>query len=71
MQKTSVWSYGLKAFIRNHSLFANYHALQKQSTLAYVIPIKRGTEFVSQYKYDGHEGSSTTTFGLKQTYEQS
>lgn len=50
----SFWGYGLKAFIRNHSLFANYVGIQQQFNLGYIIPIKKGTQFVAHYKYDAH-----------------
>jgi hypothetical protein len=28
LQKMSGWSFGMKAFIKNHTLFSNYLALQ-------------------------------------------
>lgn len=65
------WSYGLKYYLRNHSLFANYVGIQQQYNLGYIIPIKKGTQFVAQYKYDNHEKSSTTILGFKQRYAES
>jgi len=49
-----MWGYGLKAFIKNHSLFANYSPAQRCYNLGYVIPVKKGTQFVAHYKYDAH-----------------
>lgn len=68
-QKISLMSYGLKAFINKHSLFANYVGIQQQYNLGYIIPIKRGTQFVAHYRYDSHERSPTTIIGFKQSYE--
>jgi hypothetical protein len=65
----SLWSYGLKTFIKNHSFFANYAAMQQQYNLGYVIPIKKGSQFVAHYRYDNHDRSSTTILGFKQTYQ--
>lgn len=67
----SFWGYGLKAFIRNHSLFANYVGIQQQFNLGYIIPIKKGTQFVAHYKYDAHERAPTTIIGFKQRYSDS
>lgn len=69
VQKISLWSYGLKAFINKHSLFANYIGMQQQYNLGYIIPIKKGTQFVAHYKYDAMERSPTTILGFKQTYD--
>lgn len=65
-----MWGYGLKAFINNHSLFANYTPAQRQYNLGYIIPIKKGTQFVAHYKYDAHERSPSTILGFKQQYEE-
>lgn len=67
--KMSLWSYGFKAFVRNHSLFANYVGIQKQYNLGYIIPIKKGTQFVAHYRYDEHEKTPTTIIGFKQQYD--
>jgi len=50
----SFWSYGFKAFLNKHSLFGNYVAMQQQYNLGYIIPIKKGTQFVAHYRYDTH-----------------
>jgi hypothetical protein len=71
MQKMSFWGYGLKAFIKNHSLFANYVGFQQQYNLGYIIPIKKGTQFVAHYRYDSYERSPTTIVGFKQRYSDS
>lgn len=66
--KKSLFSYGAKAFIKNHALY--YSSIQggAQHHLGYLIPIKKGTTFVSHYKFDPENGS-TTTLGFKQRYE--
>lgn len=64
-------SYGLKAFIKNHSIFAQYVGIQDQYNLAYMVPIKKGTHFVAHYKFDGREKKPTTVVGFKQRYEES
>ena len=48
----SFFSYAGKLFIKNHSFFAQYIAIQDQLNLGYMIPVKRGTAFISHYKYD-------------------
>ena len=40
----SFWSFGFKAFVKNHSLFANYVGMQRQYNIGYIIPIKKGTQ---------------------------
>jgi hypothetical protein len=57
--------------LKSHSLFANYVGFQRQYNLGYIIPIKKGTQFVAHYKYDAHEKAPTTILGFKQRYEQS
>lgn len=52
-QKLAFMSYGLKALIKNHSLFAQYVGIYDQYNLAYMVPIKKGTHFVAHYKFDG------------------
>lgn len=64
-------SYGLKAFLKNHSLFAQYIGIHDQYNLAYMVPIKKGTHFVAHYKFDGREKRPTTILGFKQRYAQS
>jgi mitochondrial import receptor subunit TOM40 len=39
-----------------------------QYHLGYVIPIRKGTTFVSHYKFDPENGS-TTTLGMRQRYD--
>lgn len=51
-QKMSAFSYGAKAYIKSHSFAAQYTAMHQQLNLAYMIPIKRGSTFISHYKYD-------------------
>lgn len=43
--------------------------IQSQFNLGYVIPIKKGTQFVAHYKLDDREKKSTTTLGFRQKYE--
>lgn len=42
--------------------------MQQQYNLGYIIPIKKGTQFVAHYRYDAHERSPTTILGFKQRY---
>lgn len=70
-QKLSFFSYGGKAFLGRHSLFAQYIAIQDQYNLGYVIPLQKGTQFVAQYKYEGRERKQSTTLGFKQRYSDS
>ncbi len=65
-QKMSAFSYAAKAYIKNHTLLAQYMAMHQQFNLAYVIPIKRGSTFVSHYKYDATMQKSSAIVGLKQ-----
>ncbi len=62
---------GLKAFIRNNSLFANFTGLQNQYNIGYSIPIKKGTQFVAHYKYDAQLRAPCTTLAFKQRYQES
>jgi hypothetical protein len=64
-------SYAAKAFIKKHSFFFQYLGMQQQLNLGYVIPIKKGTQFVAHYKNDTREKASKTILGFKQRYEQS
>lgn len=68
-QKLSFMSYAAKAFIKKHSLFMQYIGIHNQFNLGYVIPIKKGTQFVAHYKMDSREKKSTTTLGFRQKYE--
>ena len=70
-QKVSFFSYGMKAFLKSHTLYAQYIAIQEQLNLAYVVPIKKGTSFVSHWRYDKRENKSTTILGFKQKYQES
>jgi hypothetical protein len=58
----------VKSFIKNHSLFGNYISLHNEYNLGYIIPIKKGTEFVANYNYKANERVPTTTLGFKQRY---
>ena len=66
--KRSLFSYAAKTFIGKHSLY--YSSIQGgvQHHVGYVIPIKKGTTFVSHFKFDPEQGS-TTTLGLRQRSE--
>eukprot|EP00178_Gracilaria_changii_P007796 TRINITY_DN24319_c0_g1_i1.p1 TRINITY_DN24319_c0_g1~~TRINITY_DN24319_c0_g1_i1.p1 ORF type:complete len:245 (-),score=18.32 TRINITY_DN24319_c0_g1_i1:29-763(-) len=66
--KKSMFSYGAKAFFGKHVLYASTIQGGAQYHLGYIIPIRRGTNFVSHYKYDP-EGGSTATVGMKQRAE--
>jgi len=70
-QKMSAFSYAAKAYIRNHSLSAQYMALHQQMNIAYMVPIKRGSTFISHYKYDATSQKSSAIIGLKQRYQNS
>ena len=63
--KKSLFSYGAKAFFGNHTLYASSIQGGAQYHLGYVIPIKKGINFVSHYKYEQEQGS-TGILGLKQ-----
>jgi hypothetical protein len=71
MQKMSFFSYAGKFFLKNHSLFAQYIASQEQLHLGYMIPIRKGTAFISHYKFDSREKKSTAIVGVKQRYDDS
>lgn len=64
-----MFSYGAKVFIGNSALYASTVQGGMQYHLGYVIPVRKGTTFVSHYKYDPENGS-TTILGLKQRYDQ-
>ena len=49
--KKSLFSYGFKYFLGNHTLYASSIQGGAQYHLGYAIPIRRGTNFVSHYKY--------------------
>ena len=66
--KRSMFSYGGKAFLGNHALYFSSIQGGSQYHLGYLIPIKKGTTFVSHYKFDPENGSSTT-LGFKQRSE--
>lgn len=71
MPKISLFSYGAKAFWGSHAIYAQYIAIQDQLNLAYTIPIKKGTQFVSQWRYDRKIPKTTAILGFKQKYEAS
>jgi hypothetical protein len=50
--KRSLFSYGGKAFLGNHALYFSSIQGGSQYHLGYLIPIKKGTTFVSHYKFD-------------------
>lgn len=56
--------------IKNHSFSLQYIGIQSQLNLGYVIPIKKGTQFVAHYKMDQREKKTTTTLGFKQKYDR-
>ena len=66
--KKSLFSYGAKFFLGKHTVYASSIQGGAQYHLGYMIPIKRGTNFVSHYKYDPEHGS-TAIVGLKQRSE--
>jgi hypothetical protein len=66
--KRSLFSYGAKAFLGKHTLYASTIQGGAQYHVGYIIPIRRGMNFVSHYKYDPESGS-TTIVGLKQRSE--
>jgi len=66
--KKSMFSYGSKVFLGSHVLYASSIQGGAQYHLGYIIPIRRGTNFVSHYKYEP-EGGSTAIVGLKQRAE--
>ena len=70
-QRMSAFSYAAKAYLGSHSIIAQYMALHQQLNIAYMIPIKRGSTFMSHYKYDATTQKSTAIVGLKQRYQNS
>jgi hypothetical protein len=70
-QRMSAFSYAAKAYLGSHSIIAQYMALHQQLNIAYMIPIKRGSTFISHYKYDATSQKSTAIVGLKQRYQNS
>ena len=66
--KKSLFSYGAKAFFGKHTLYASSIQGGAQYHIGYIIPLKRGTNFVSHYKYDPEHGS-TAIVGVKQRSE--
>lgn len=67
----SAFSYGAKAFYKNHTIFAQYMAMNQTFNLAYMIPVKRGSTFISQFKYDASQQKPTAIIGFKQKYQSS
>lgn len=70
-QKMAAFSYGAMGFLGKHSIMAQYMAMHQQFNLGYNIPIKRGSTFISHYKYDATSQKSSATVGLKQRYRDS
>lgn len=70
-QRMSAFSYALKAHYKNHTILGQYMAMHQQFNLAYMIPIKRGSTFISHYRYDATSQKSNAILGLKQRYQQS
>lgn len=48
-----------------------YSANQQQLSLAYSVPIKKGTMFVSSFTHEKQDNKTTTVLGLKQKYHNS
>lgn len=63
-----MFSYGGKFFLGNHVFYASSIQGGAQYHAGYIIPIRRGTTFVSHYKVEAENGS-TAIFGMKQKYE--
>ena len=63
-----MFSYGGKFFIGNHALYASSIQGGAQYHTGYIIPIRKGTTFVSHYKVDAENGS-TAIVGMKQRYD--
>ena len=70
-QRMSAFSYAAKGFFRHHQVIAQYMAMHQQFNLCWLIPIKRGSTFISQYKYDATAQKSSAIIGLKQKYSSS
>jgi len=51
-QKLNIFSYGAKFFLENHTIYASSIQGGAQYHMGYMIPIRRGTCFVSHYKFD-------------------
>jgi hypothetical protein len=71
LQRMSAFSYAAKAYLKTHTIMAQYMAMHQQFNLAYMIPIRRGSTFISHYKYDATSQKSTATIGVKQRYQSS
>lgn len=67
----SAFSYAAKAYLKNHTFFAQYMAMNQQLNLGYMIPVKRGSTFISQFKYDAAQQKPTAIVGFKQKYQNS
>jgi hypothetical protein len=63
-----MFSYGGKVFIGNHALYASSIQGGMQYHIGYIIPVRKGTTFVSHYKIDAENGS-TAILGIKQRYD--
>jgi len=63
-----MFSYGTKVFLGNQALYASSIQGGVQYHLGYIVPIRKGTTFVSHYKYEPEAGS-TTVLGLRQRYD--
>ena len=63
-----MFSYGAKFFLGNHTLCLSSIQGGMQYHAGYIIPIRKGLTFVSHYKFDPENGS-TSLFGLRQRQE--
>jgi len=70
-QRMSAFSYAAKGFYKHHQIMAQYMAMHQQFNLAWMIPIKRGSTFISHYRYDASSQKSSAIIGLKQRYKDS
>lgn len=64
----SAFGYAAKYVHRNHHMFAQYMPIQGTTSLAYSVPIKKGTMFVSSFTHEKQDNKTTSVLGLKQRY---
>jgi mitochondrial import receptor subunit TOM40 len=67
-QGISLFGWAAKFNFRTHHFFAQYIASQGTTNIAYSVPIKKGTMFVSNFSHEKRDNKTTSILGLKQRY---
>jgi mitochondrial import receptor subunit TOM40 len=70
-QGISLFGYGAKFNYKAHHFFAQYMPSQGSTNLAYSVPIKKGTMFVSNFCHEKLDNKTTSILGIKQRYTNS